>query len=357
MRTSVIAALLTLICATAYTQEVVLEKVENKTVNPQAYLKTDSLKCEKTEKPEGVTAPEAELSWGRLVLGKRSYIICGVEKNRKLAKLWVDCDSDKDLKEETPVEMKGKSVSVGNLTGEFELGEGTWKKEMQVWILSSSLRNGYVGICEKYTGKFEAEGMKFTVNWFPGQEPRLRPESWRMEFPTFYFGKKKLSMGTKNLSLKDGKITAKWELAEDKELVEADALENLHAVTLHKRVLGWNAASVPVKGKVYLPQGNFSAVWADMRKKGEDGEYRLRVLLGSRDFEIKDKLTLGAPEPLTLAPVVTQRGDKVYVKANLTSALKGRVSLLKNGGRLNPPKLTVKDADGKEVASHVFKPG
>jgi hypothetical protein len=308
-------------------------------------------------KPEGVTAPEGKLSWGRLVLGKRSYLVCAIEKDRKLAKFWVDRDGDKDLKEETPVEMKGSYNSLGGVTGEFELGEGTLKKEMRVCVLLYSLRNGYVAICTKYSGKVKAEGQDFTVTWVPGQEPRFRQASWRMEFPTLYIGKKKLSMGTKNLALKDGKIVGKWELEEDKELVEAKAPENLRAVTLHKREKGWNAASMPVEGKIYLPRGTFSAVWADMRKKGEDGEYRLRVLLGSRGFEIKEGINLGPVEPLMLAPVVGQRGGKVYIKANLASALKGRVSLLKNGGRLQPPKLTVKDADGKEVASHVFKPG
>ena len=178
-----------------------------------------------------------------------------------------------------------------------------------------------------------------------------------MEFPTIFFGRKKLTMGTGNLTIKEEKITGKWELVEEKDLVEAKTPDNLHAVTLHKRTSGWNAASVPADGKVYLPAGKYSAVWADIRKKGEDGEYRLRVLLGSNNYEIKDGLSFGPVEPLILAPQVTQRGGKVYIRANLSSALKGRTNLTKNGGRLDPPKLTITDAEGNEVASHVFKPG
>ena len=355
MRKVVFATVLVMLCSAAFANEVVLEKQANKSGSPRAYLKTDELKYEKIDAPEGAKAPEGELEWGKITVGKNSYIVCITKEEKKLTSLYLDADNDNDFAEERPAKLKGSFIIIEGVPLEFEVAGGTLIDKASIAILQYTPRNGYLGISTKYAGSAEVEGKKVRIDWIPGQKPRLFPEGQRLGFAAYYFGKKKLALKGDSVTLKDGKVVADCVLEEDEGLVEAKAGSMLQYITLHQGREG--VACVADEGKLYLPKGKYTVAWGYFSKKVEEDTYELRVLLGSRNFEIKDDYKLGEIEPLKLSATVTQRADKVSVRASLTNASGGRVTLTKNKKALPPPKLSIKDAEGKEVATHVFKPG
>ena len=148
MRIVLSTAVLVLLCSAALAQEVEFTKQENKSGRALAFVKSENFKIQNTQKPEGVTAPEGELTWGKLVLGKKSYTACYTEKDRRLARLWVDIDNDKNLKEETPEELVNNMLAIDRITAELPFGVGTLEREIRVVFSYYTHRNGYVGVCE-----------------------------------------------------------------------------------------------------------------------------------------------------------------------------------------------------------------
>lgn len=355
MRYVVLAAAVSMLCPAALADEVVLEKLENKAGVPMAYLKTDELNYEKIDAPEGAKAPEGELEWGRLTTGKKSHKVCITVEDKKLTKLYLDADGDNDFTEETPVKLKGSFITIPGMPVEFEVTGGTLVDKTNIAIMQYTPSNGYVGISTKYTGTTEVEGMKVKIDWTPGQKPRLQPEGQKLGMAAYYFGKRKLALEGDSVSLKDGKVVVDCVMKEAEGLVEVQAGSLLEYVTLHQGREG--AACIPEEGKVYLPTGEYTVAWGYFSKKVNGDTYELRMLLGSRNFRIKDDYKLGDIEPLALAATARQAGSKVSINAALTSASGGQVTLTKNRKALNPPKLTIKNAKGEEVATHTFKPG
>jgi len=375
MRFAIIVSILCLICSAAFAEEIKLERFERKT-GPLAYVKSDNLKWEKIQKPDDVKAPDGKLVWARLILGKRIYLTCiksettgafrmkgnTLVKEEIFKHLYIDRDRDKDLAEETPVEGKGnqnaRQFIVEGLTGEFQIKDSLLVEVVRLCIMSYTISSGQVGVCFRYTGKVKIDDEEFSITWIPGSEPTLNHRTYGMRTTAFFFGKKKLSVPSVSIVMKEEGLYASIETIEESEnLVELAVNETLHNITVNKQDLS-NLICIPRKGKVYLPKNvNYRYIWAEFRKNTEKGEFRLRVQIGSRNAEIDDSIKLMPVEPLKLTTKVTKRNDKVSLRAYLTGALGQRVTLYPVGRKIAPPVLKIKDTEGTVVAEHTFKPG
>lgn len=355
MRKALLAAVIVMLCPAAFAGEVVLEKQANSSGRPMAYFKTDKLKYDRISAPDSAKAPDGDLEWGRLTVGKRSYNVCLTKERNMFTKLYLDADADNDFAEETPAKLRGSFITIEGMPVEFEVAGGTLIDKTNIFILQYTPRNGYVGISTKYSGSAEVEGKKVRIDWTPGQQPQLYPEGWRQGFSAYYFGKKKLTLKGGGVTLKDGKVAAECVLQEEEGLVEVPGGDLLKYVTLHQGRDG--VACVAEEGKAYMPKGKYSVAYGYFGKKVGDDVYDMRVLLGSRNFEVKEGFKPGEFEPLKLSATISQRANRISFRANLTSASGGSVALAKNKKALSPPKLVIKDSEGNEIATHTFKPG
>ena len=92
-------------------------------------------------------------------------------------------------------------------------------------------------------------------------------------------------------------------------------------------------------------------------KEHKGNTYILNVRVSADKFEVKEKMKLDAPEPITIAPTVNQQNGKVKISVSLTDAFERQVSVSKSGKDMAPPVLKITGPDGQEVAKYEFQPG
>ena len=358
MRYLVVFISLVLVCSAAFAGEVELKPYTTDVKNPVQTIKTKELSYDAAEKPEGAKAPEGDLEWGKLTLGKQSYTTCTVKKDGKYTSLYFDADGDNDLAEEKPVAVRMRGniplFDLADVPGEFTMGEETLSTKLCLSV--TPLYGGYLFSCTAYAGEFKIGDGSFVIIWVPTNEPLIRPKEWEFGVPTVYYGKKKASAALKGITLKEGKVKASYSLTDEDGLVELEAPKGLSFVMLYQR--NFYGAFIPIGGKLHLKEGMHNVAVASFRKEQEGKRYELRIMLSSHGgYEVKKETKIGAAEPLTLFPKVEIKGVAVSVTASLLDTQNRDVSIGRDGEPLDPPKLKITDPDGKEVATHEFVPG
>ena len=355
---SVIIVMLILLCSGLFADEVSLELQTRKANEPFA-SRSDAIKYLKYEtKPDGVVAPEGASDWGRITLGEKSYILCVVTGKEK-DKLYLDRDSDQDLAEETPLESKKTEnysfFTLDDLVGEFKVGEKTLTAKMRL-VFSPKLTplRGWMPVCTAYTGKVKIEDKSFTVVWVPGNKPHIAPimkAISRGPLQRLLVGNKELLL--KEVSLKEEKVVLNYTVTVKEDFLPVEVPANLKSLMVF---LGRSREiCVPIEGKVFLPKGKKRYLYLGFTKKSEGSEYELLVF--QRELDVKEDTKIPPPEPLKLALKVQQRKGTVWIEVKLTDTNGRGVYILKNGERLEPPVLKVKDENGKEVAEHKYRCG
>lgn len=358
MRCAAAAVFLILMCSVASAQEIELKAYTTDFKSPVQTTESKDLRYDTATQPEGAKAPEGELDWGSLTLGKRSYLVCAVLKDGKHSKLYLDADGDKDLAEEKPVAVRDRGgipfFDLEGVEGEFKVGTETLSVKMRLSV--TPVYGGYVFSCTAYAGEFKIGDGSFAVVWVPTNAPLVRPTGWEFGVPTLYYGKHKVTVQQKDIAIKDGNVKASYKVAEEEELAELDAPKGLSFVMLYGR--NFYAAFLPSGGKLHLTKGTHNTAVASFRKEREGKRYELRVMLSSQGgYEVKDDTKIGEAEPLKLTPSVEVKGSSISVTASLLDARKRDVAIGRDGEPIPPPKLKITDPNGKEAAAHEFVPG
>ncbi len=357
MRCTLLLATIFFICPVALAGEAVLKLQTSDAQNPFHSVNTREIQYESTLKPGGVVSPEGELDWGRLTLGRRSYLLCITRENGKLTKLYLDRDTDKNLAEETPVQAMqvGRWVYfvLESVPGEFALGENSISIKMRLLIMP--VLRGYVPVCTAYVGKIKDAGDKASIVWVPGKWPYFRPALWKSECPVLYIGSKKLIIGQNDVAFKDGKVVATYRVEKGEEsLIPVAAPKWLHSVRLFRQ--RFETVCLPADGKLFLRKGKCAFLSLGFVKESEGVSCEADAVFPG-DLVIREGMTLGKLEPLTLAIEVSQKDSSVSITPSLTDASGRQTSLSKNCKPVPAPKLIIKDPGGKEVANHQFEYG
>lgn len=355
---SFITMLMTFLLSVTFADEVVLSPQTRKANRPFVE-RSPAVRFEGTARPEGVTPPEGDLIWGRLILGEKSYTVCILTEDDK-EKLYIDRDGDMNLKEETPLETEKNSqgygfFSIDGLSGEFKVGEESLSVKMRI-VFSPKLTRlrGWLPVCTAFLGNIEVEGRTLTVVWVPGNRPILQspiPSMSRAPLTSIHVGRNEISL-KEEITLKGNRPVVNYTSTVDEDSLPADADESLSAALVYSdrsyRVC------LPSKGKLFLPK-KANYLYFSFIKEEKDDKFELLVF--RRGFKDEEEMKIPSPEPLKLALNIEQEPGIIWITPELTDASGNALHILKNGERLKPPVLRVKDTEGKEVVKHTYKCG
>jgi hypothetical protein len=329
-----------------------LQTLENNSQKPpQLVFEREDMRYKNTDKPEGVIAPEGELQWGNLTLGEHSYLTCIEKKGDKFTKLYLDKNNNKNLAEETPIENdggRGISFVVDSIKGAFRFQGALLSFDMKVHFMPGYDQS--LVVFTAYTGTIKTELGEFELTWLPGENPSIRRLTEKGPYQVLVVGRKKLSA---DVSLKNGKVVASYAVVEDG-LVPVETSDSLQEIELYVEKPKFIVTRcLPGDGKIYIPKGKYDAVNCIIKKNKDDVEYGISLGFADNELEIKDSIKIKA-EPLTLKPDLAQENGAVTAKPRMHNADGREARVFKFNGSLEAPKLVIKDAEGKEVASHVF---
>ncbi|TET36855.1 MAG: hypothetical protein E3J72_07635 [Planctomycetota bacterium] len=370
LRLGCLVLVFALTASIAFAEEVTLEPVKAK--NP-AYSRGREIRCQiLTECPEGVKAPEGELGWANLRLGKNNMLLAFADDSEKGCILYVDRDMDKNLAEEEA--LTGTSYSRQNysrdtfdlneMPGLFKVGDTELSLDMSLRIIrSTSKYQGQkriyyqVSTFTTYQGKIKAFEKDWKITWIPGQDPTLQASGTASYISGYHFGRKRILLTRDNISLKKEKIICTFETKEDETLVPVSVPEGLTSLTIMKRGNNIWINCLPEKSKVYLEEGDYYNVRYEIVVKSDADTWKLSA---SRSGALKVDKNTAIPdvEPLTLEVTPTFRDNgKITLKPSLTAQGGTRIRIYKNNQMFPAPDLIIKDSEGNELARTTLKYG
>ncbi|MHC5038081.1 MAG: hypothetical protein ACYTHM_12260 [Planctomycetota bacterium] len=316
------------------------------------------------QKPEDAVAPAGGLSWGRLTLGLRSYLVCVARQEKSRAKLYLDTDGDNNLAEETPIRASeaipgDEMFFLDGIAASFRVKGGPVTVKLDLLLEFAQMpgkatRRVSLGTATTFLGAMKEGPPGLSIAWTPGQAPRFRPRTnylgtWAG--PKIYHGNQSLSVESP-VSLKAGKVVAVISTAPCQGLVECAAPKGIAGVGIPSS--DGIRVHLPDKGKFFLPAGTHSLVVLAMAREGKGGPFDLTVQ--SRELKVQEGFTLGEIEPLRVSIEIVQKAKEVTFQPKLTDCQDRRANLDKGEGPLTL-RMIVKDAEGKGVADHAFERG
>ncbi|MHC4664270.1 MAG: hypothetical protein ACYS8W_21615 [Planctomycetota bacterium] len=359
MRYAVSLLVVLLVSTFAFAEEVVLEPKNTgadempdfvNIYNPQAkgirYIKIAA-------PPKDVKAPEGELTWCRLLLGRSLYLMCVVLDGYEWKKLYIDRDGDNDLIEETPIELAEHPAGfevfvIEDLPAKFKVGESELDLKIRVGFFPNSFYS--LLLWNKYEGKIKTGGTDIPVTWTPGREKVSLVQSADSKV---YIGGKSIEMDGGGMKLKEGKIVAAYELKDAGNMVELEvpseaslvfALDGQHWINAYRG-----------DGKICLPAGKYQYARIYISKELEGKKFLATSLYG--EFEAKEGAGFGEIEPMKLAVTPANRMGRMYLSPTFTDASGKTAVVFADGFEISPPVLTLKDSGGKQIATHTFERG
>jgi hypothetical protein len=366
MKRFVILALVALWAGPALAEEVALEPTHldwSMVLMPQGGEPgTFPVRYEKISAPEGVTAPEGTLRWGRLHVGKKSHLLCMVMKGRQEGCLWLDRDGDRDLKEETPVKtamLLGRlpSFRLKDVPGEFEVAGKILPLAMNLQVVPMiSEMQGLVFLNTVMTGSVAVDGQQLDLRWFPGGSPYISPAVKLlrpMEIARLRIGGMEIT-ASEALTLADGKLRGSFTAAEAADGVACSAPDGLGCIMVNEKRKIF--VYMPGNGKVHLPRGKLSRPQYLYGASTESVTYNLAVL--GKDLEVEEGLVLKDQGTVSIGLEVKTKDGKAVFSATMTSHAGNRIQVFKDGVPLPAlPSLRVLDPEGNVLAKHRFTAG
>jgi len=360
MRLAAILASLMLFISAAAAEEVELTLTPDDSESTTYAVLNDSVNYKMLqEAPEGVTAPEGSLQWGALSIGEYGYIACVVMENNAPKKLYLDRDGDKNLAEETPVEVllfmnRFPVFRLNDVAFKFKLGESALDGKVPLWVTHSA--TSAVIFKAAYVGKVKTECGDVTIAWAPGSDGVLAlPPSLASLYNVIYITDKKFEIIKNSLTVRNGKLFAKYELKTVEGIASLKAPAGLTALVAYNED-GTQVPALPSGDKVCLPKKTYNFITIVIKKELENIRWELTSYISN--FEAKNGAEIGAVLPLSCDLKITQNGGQIIFQPSIADA-SGRAARIVNNKDvvLFAPTLIIKDGDGKEIAKHAFQPG
>ncbi|MFH1421895.1 MAG: hypothetical protein ABIH42_04180 [Planctomycetota bacterium] len=296
----------------------------------------------------------------KIVLGENSYLVKTVKKDGLPVKLYVDRNNDGSFTGEKPlkatIKNKFNQFEIDNLTGKFKIGSGFKSVRLQIYLIFDKANN--VNVIRSWTnfyGKIETKEGEIIVAWIPGKLPWLTRSKYEFVANTICNGNKKITVDEKDFTIKNGKVTGKYKIEKDKSLVHVKAPESMSCVYLFIKDSGivfnaYGIVSYPEKGKLFLPEGNYSFAVLGFVK--ETKRNKQMAVMTIPKFEVNRKTTIGEIEPLKLVQNI-QCNHNTFSIIPVIKNCSGQPVAIKT----LPIRLKIRTTDGKELASHNFKAG
>lgn len=356
----ILVAVLAFAAGQAVAAETVLEPTEVKGNRP-VYTVSNDIKCTWVkDAPEGADAPDGELLWMDIKLGKETYKACILTDELK-AEMYIDRDRDLNFREEDPVRSAQRGsfwyhyFEIESLPGEFEIGDGTLKQDVKLRVMAyrrkgKSSCNVYMYSC--YNGRIKAFDRDFKVTWIPGQEPIIQPLNRRAYTNNYHFGRERIDISCKSIFLSKGKVVAKWSVKEDMSLIGVPVPKGTTKViaSMIRSPGRYSTECYPEDGKIYLAEGEYAYMRTDSNRKEQGTDWRLSLTYTK--FIVKKGATLGNPEPLTV-PIKIKVGPRtVDMKPSFKDANGNRAILFKNKRIMGAPKLVICDMNGMLIVKY-----
>ncbi|MFH1422287.1 MAG: hypothetical protein ABIH42_06195 [Planctomycetota bacterium] len=338
-----------------FADEVVLESTHSELSNAEY-----KVKCGIIEKPEDVTAPEGELVWTNLLIGRKSYLACILYEKERPIKLHIDKNGDKNLTDDTSDEMiivsdRKDIFWIEYIEGEYKIADTLLSIDMRILLYPVSKKDIIIQSYTFLTGKFTIEEYEFFIKFSLGQKPFLLPSSTSgAKLCAVRVGKKLVTLDEKSMAVnEDNKVVIKYLTSEDENLLQIEAANGLETIDLKS---GNDVTQCcPQNNNFYIPEKEYKLVTYRFTKKSGSDIYYMSVY--TKNIEVDKHNRIGATEPLNLTPQVKIEDNKAIIRLIFVDALGRNLSIKKNTRQLEPPKVKIIDSNGNVVATHDYTEG